>query len=411
MRGVITMVASSTVLALLFLAVGTDGPAVRAETAADQITLRDGSVVKGLVTSVSSGARGSVEFLVRRAWAEKMPGKQVQAWDRSTAASTRLALGQRRKRLETWRRERAPHVGADDRIVRWIDQELTRLSAPGMPEPSILLKVRLQRNDVREVDRRAAPVERLLRLGWLCGLPEPESMAVDDLKTSLEARGYAVDATAKNPPASLDRLLPFAAEPEPRWLARRAATELSIDPDLRFIRFQDTVFPDPGAGQPVSAMGLSTAISELKRLLDVDQGQQTDPLVDKLKTISARGRSGASVTRLVIPPDMSGVTVESALWVREGERWFLFGTRNATVRPDELENDAGKDLAEDPQVKSAFQIADLLGLGAIPPEVKQRSLRIGAATEKALGMARSAFNQDLNDLALPILEPQPERMR
>ena len=91
------------------------------------------------------------------------------------------------------------------------------------------------------------------------------------------------------------------------------------------------------------------------------------------------------MTRLEIQADMSSVTVESALWVREGQRWFLFGTRDATVRPDELENDAGKELAEDPQVKSAFQIADLLGLGAIPPEVKQRSLRIGAATEKALG--------------------------
>jgi hypothetical protein len=404
------MIARSMVL-LLLLTFEAAGPAVAADMAADQITLRDGSVVKGLVTSMTNGPRGSVEFLVRRAWAEKMPGKHAQAWDQSTAASTRLALGQRRKRLETWRRERAPHVGADDRIVRWIDQELKRLTAPGMPEPSILLKVRLQRNEVRELDRRAAPVERLLRLGWLCGLPEPESMAVDDLKTSLEARGYAVDATAKNPPASLDRLLPLAAEPEPRWLARRAATELAIDPDLRFIRFQDTVFPDPGAGQPVSAMGLSTAISELKRLLDVDSGPQTDPFLDKLNTIGARGRSGATVTRLVIQPDMSGVTVESALWVREGARWFLFGTRNATVRPDELDNDAGKDLADDPQIKSAFQIADLLGLGAIPPQVKQRSLRMGAATDKALGMARSAFNQDLNDLALPILEPRPEPPR
>jgi len=274
------MIARSMVLVLLLLAFDAVGSAAAADMAADQITLKDGSVVKGLVTSVSNGPRGSVEFLVRRAWAEKMPGKHVQAWDHSTAASTRLALGQRRKRLELWRRERAPHVGADDRIIRWIDQELARVSAPGMPEPSILLKVRLQRNEVRELDRRAAPVERLLRLGWICALPEPESMTVDDLKTSLEARGYAIDATAKNPPASLDRLLPLATEPEPLWLGRRAATELSVDPDLRFIRFQDTVFPDPGAGQPVSAMGLSTAISELKRLLNVDSGPQTDPLTN-----------------------------------------------------------------------------------------------------------------------------------
>jgi hypothetical protein len=402
------MIVRSMILGISILAVDAVCQAAPAETAADQITLKDGSVVKGLVTSVTNGPRGSVEFLVRRGWAEKLPGQHLQTWDHSTAASTHLAMGQRRKRLESWRRERAPSVGPDDRINRWIDQELARLSAPGEPEPSILLKVRLQRAEVRALDRRAAPVERLLRLGWLSGLPEPESMAVDDLKTSLEARGFAVDATAKNPPASLDRLLPLAAEPEPRWLARRAATELAVDPDLRFIRFQDTIFPDAGAGQPVSAMGLSTAISELKRLLDIDSGQQADPLLEKLKTIGARGRSGAAVTRLVIQPDMSSVSVESALWVREGPRWLLFGTRNATVRPDDLDQAAGNDLAEDPQVKTAFQIVDLLGLGAIPPEVKQRSLRMGAATDKALGMARSAFNQDLDDLALPVLEPQPD---
>ena len=138
-------------------------------------------------------------------------------------------------------------------------------------------------------------------------------MLVDELRTSLQARGYAVDLTARNAPASLDHLLPLAAEPERHWLARRAATELAIDPDLRFIRFQDTVFPDPGTGQPGPAMGLSTAVSELKRLLDVDDGPRTDPLLDKLKAIGARGRSGAAVTGLVIQPDMSSVTVASAL--------------------------------------------------------------------------------------------------
>ena len=108
---------------------------------------------------------------------------------------------------------------------------------------------------------------------------------------------------------------------------------------------------------------------------------------------------------LEIQPDMSTVTVESTLWVREGQRWSIFGSRNAVVRPDELGREAGKNLAEDPQVKGAFQIAEMLGLGAVPAEMKERSLRIGAATERALGMARSAFNQDLDQLALPVLEP------
>ncbi len=156
-------------------------------------------------------------------------------------------------------------------------------------------------------------------------------------------------------------------------------------------------------------MGLTTAVSELKRLLDPDQAQdRPDPLFEKLQAIAARGRTGAVVTRLAIAPDMSGVTVESTMWVRTGgERWVIFGSRTATVRSDDLQAGAGQDLAEDPQVKSAFRMVETLGLGAIPPELKDRSLRIGAATQKALRTARAAFNQDLDALMLPVLEPAP----
>ena len=145
-------------------------------------------------------------------------------------------------------------------------------------------------------------------------------------------------------------------------------------------------------------------MSELKRLLDVDQGNQPDPLLEKLKAVAARGRAGAVVTKLQIAPDMSNVTVESTLWIRGGDRWFPFGSRAATVRPEELGAEAGKGLETDPQIQGAFKVVESLGLGAIPAELKTRSLRIGAATEKALGMARSAFNEDLQTLALPVLD-------
>jgi len=394
-------------MVLGILSQGADGARVApsAAAAADQITLRDGSVVKGLILSATTGPRGSVEFLIRRAWVDKNLPQHLQKWGQASAPAARLALAQRRKRLEAWRRERSPDAGPDDRVIPWIDRELARLAPAGDPEPSTLLKVRLARADIRELDRRAAPQERLLRLAWLCKLPDPESMSLDELKNGLESRGYDVDRATHQQPAALDHLLPPTPEPEITWLARRAATEIAVDSDLRFLRFQDTVMPDAGGGQPLGTMGLSTAVSELKRLLDLDPGPKADPLTDKLNAVGARGRVGAVVTRLEIQPDMSAVTVESTLWVREGQRWIVFGSRNALVRPDELGREAGKNLAEDPQVKGAFRIVEMLGLGAVPPEVKDRSLRIGAATEKALGMARSAFNQDLDQLALPVLEP------
>lgn len=398
------MIVLTMVLGLL-LQVGDGARVVSGAAAADQITLRDGAVVKGLIHSATTGPRGSVEFFVRRGWVDKNLPQHLQKWQQASAPATRLALAQRHKRLEAWRRERAPTAGPDDRIILWIDRELARPGPAGEPEPSPLLTVRLSRADVRGLDRRPAPQERLLRLAWLCNLPDPESMSLDELKNGLESRGYDVDRAAAQPPAALDRLLPPTTEPERTWLARRAATEIAVDSDLRFVRFQDTVMPDAGAGQPLGTMGLSTAISELKRLLDLDPGPKVDPLTDKLNAVGSRGRVGAVLIHLQIQPDMSAVTVESTLWVREGQRWSVFGSRNAMVRPDELAADAGKDLGEDPQVKVAFQIVEMLGLGAVPAEMKERSLRIGAATERALGMARSAFNQDLDQLALPVLEP------
>jgi hypothetical protein len=394
------------VIVLGFFLIGAQGPRDRSsESAADRITLRDGSLVRGLVTGSTPGARGSVEVLVRRGLAEKTLNERLRRWDHATAASVQLAVKQRRQRLEAWRRERAAGAAADDRIVPWIDRELARAAPGGQAEPSYLVPARLARNDVREMARSPAGVERLLRLAWLCNLPDPESMPVNELKNSLEGRGYDVSSAMEKQPAALDRLLPPAPEPELYWLGRRAATELSVDSDLRFLRFQDTVVPDAGAGQLTNAVGLSTAFAELKRLLDPDQGPQSDPLTEKLKGVAARGRVGAQVTRLEIQPDLSAVTVESTLWVRNGERWLPFGSRTATIRPDDLGRDAGKNLEDDPQVQGAFKVVESLGLGAIPAELKGRSLRIGAATEKALGMARSAFNQDLESLALPVLEP------
>jgi hypothetical protein len=399
------MLGYAMVVGLAVLGAGGQAGGV-ASPAADWITLRDGTVVLGLVTASPSGTRGTTEVVVRRAWAEKMIPQQLHRWDRATAAATRHAIVQRRQRLEAWRRERAQGSERDDRILGWIDRELARLAAPGEPKPSVVLSVRLPQGDVRAIDRKPASVERLLRLAWLCGFPEPETMPLAELKDALTSRGYAVDGPASAAPASLDRLLPLPSEPEVHWRARRAATELAVDSGLRFIRFQDTVMPDAGAGQDMSAVGLSTALSELKRLLDPDQGQKADPLEEKLGAIAARGRVGAVVTRLDIQPDLSAVTVESTLWVRgPGGRWAPFGFRSATVKPDDLAGVAGQKLAEDPQIKGAFRLVEILGLGTVPAEVKDRSLRIGAATEKALGMVRSAFNQDLDAMALPVTEP------
>ena len=96
-----------TTLTLGLLLLGADRGRGDAPAAADRITLRDGSVVLGVVSATTPGPRGSVEFLVRRDWAEKAVKSHAQQWDRSSAARQRQAVVERRKRLEAWRRDRA----------------------------------------------------------------------------------------------------------------------------------------------------------------------------------------------------------------------------------------------------------------------------------------------------------------
>jgi hypothetical protein len=385
--------------------IGLQDGAGKAGTAADRITLRDGSVVLGLVTSVTGGPRGRVELIVRRDWADKHLKARARRWERAIEAGTMLAARQRRERLQDWLRERAAVVPAADRIIAWIDRELKRLADPARFAHTPLMSVELSRGDVRNVLRQPRSSNRLLQLGWLCGLPDVETMPLGDLQEALEGRGFVVDG---DQPPSLSGLLPPTPEPELQWLGRRAATELAIDPDLRFVRYQDMVLPDTENGQDFNGLNLTAALSEVAKLLDPGQGR-ADPLVASLKKVGERGRVGALVTRLEIAADLGQVTVETTLWVRAGgERWVPFGSRSSSARPDDLAPDAGQNLAGDPRVQAATSLVEALGLGTVTPEIKRRSLLVGAATRKALGTARTVLNQDLDALVLPVFEHPDE---
>jgi len=400
------MVSGALLLAGGLLAFQKPGSVDSASSAAERVTLRDGSVVLGLVTSASAGPRGSVELLVRRAWAENHLKNWVRKWDRAIEPAVRLAVRQRRLRLEAWRRDRAVKVPDGDRIIAWINRALKRLDDPAGSIRTTLIPVHLARSEIRSLIRQPASSTRLLQLGWLCDLPEVESMPLDELQDALEGRGFA--ATGNRVP-SLARLLPPFVESDLTWQARRAATELVVDPDLRFVRFHDMVLPDLKNQAALENLNLSTALSEVSRLLDPNRGRE-DALIAALKQVSQRGRVGALVTRLEMGDDFSRAVAETTLWVQAGpERWVPYVTRNAAVRPDDLDPDAGANLAADPQVEKVFSLFGALGPGAVPAEYKTRALKMGAAAEKALGMARAAISQDLDSLALPVLENTDER--
>ncbi|WP_165246478.1 hypothetical protein [Paludisphaera soli] len=376
-----------------------DAPA--APALGDRVVLRDGQEVLGLVTSTAAGPRVGFDMLVRREWAEAHVPEHAARWARNAATMTKPTLAERRRRLEAWRAERANAVGGADRVVAWIDSELKRMDDPASLDAP-LLAVRIPRDGSRSAERGTDAGRRMLALGWLAGLTDVEDKSPAEIRDALEGRGFDLEG-AEVP--SLDRLLPIVAEPEAKWYARRAATELAVETGRRFIRYNSLLLPDPTDGQPLGAkLDPSMILNDIGRLLDPNAGA-VDPLAPALEQIAAQGGTGAVVTALQMAPDLSRVAVEVALWVRGPRGWGVYGSRNAVVRPEDVEPGAAAGIAQDPQIQSVFNIAESLGLGAVTADMKERSLRIGAATSRALSLARSAFTQEMNALAFPVLEP------
>lgn len=385
---------------LIGLAAFGQPPPTSTQSSADSVTLHDGKVVLGQL--LESDRRGPQTMLVRRAWAEANLPEKAAAWSKAEAASTRKAEAQRRERLLVWRRERKPDAAGADRISGWIDRELARMADPAANGKSPLMVVKLGRAEVKAVQRKSRKDNRMLRLGWLSNLPDVESMTRDDLAQALEGRGFSPEADT---PVSVDPLLPISSETEPQWLVRRAATEVLNDPGNRLLRYQGLLLPEPAAGEaPPAAASLNAALGSIKELLGGEA--PVDPLPGKLRELAGQGRAGAVVTRLELAPDLSSVAVETTLWARGGDRWVPAVVRSATIRPDDLPAGAADGLADDPQVKAAFGVVESLGLGEVPPELKKRSLSMGAATKRALGQARGALDQFLNEIALSLEAPR-----
>ena len=356
------------------------------DSASDAITFRDGKTLRGQV--VDPSPRGKLVLIVRRAWAETNLPERSRIWTAAEAPSRKRARDERIRRLEVWKKERiADPNGA---VLAWIDGEVTRLKADG-DKPS-LMTVTLNRADVRKIEKRPPDASRLLRLAWKAGFEDAESRPLDSLRSALEGRGIAVD---DREPVSIDNLLPTSPETEMQWRTRRAATEVTLEPKLRFVSHLGLLLPE---GANAQTLDLGAVGGLVKGLLG--DGAAEDPIAAKMRELAAKGRVGLMVTTLETSDDLSAVKVEIVLYARVNEdRWERAAVRTVRVRGDELRPGDGANIGEDPQVKSLLKTVEGLGL-AIPDDLKAKGLKIGAATQKALGMARTAIQPDLDSLNL-----------
>ena len=392
-------------LALVGLIQDPSSPKTPTSTSADTITFRDGKILLGQVVETND-RRGPLVVLARRAWVEANLPDRASGWEKAEATTTKQAEKLRQGRLVAWRRTRPAQAEANDPITPWLDARIAQLAAAGRADAkSPLMVVRLGRTTLKGMDRQPKGNERLLRLGWTMGLSDPETMPLEDLKRGLEDRGFAATSEIS---VSVDDLLPIPLETEEQWTIRRAATELNNLPGGRFLLFAGQVMPEPKLGEapPINA-ALGSLTSTLQDLLG-EAKEKTDPLQPRFRELAGQGRVGAVVTGMEMAPDLSSTTVITTLWVSPGGNrpWVPEIRRTNNVRPGDLPANAGAGLAEDPQVKSALSIVSSLGLGEIPPELKQQSLNMGFATQKALNDARGALASALNDAALPLEMPK-----
>ena len=196
-------------------------------------------------------------------------------------------------------------------MLGWIDAEVAHLKSIGAEgELPRLMMAAIDRKEIETLKQGSAGEKRLLRQGWKAGFPDVETMPVADLRNALAGRNFSADD-----PAQVNDLLPLPIESESAWLTRRAATEVSQDDGLRFVRYQGLVLPEDaiqGGGQV--QLDASTVNGLLGSVLGGGGGGGSDPVAGKLRAVATRGRVGAILTTLEIAPTCRGCGSSRRCW-------------------------------------------------------------------------------------------------
>jgi hypothetical protein len=370
------------------------------ESAADRIVLRDGKELFGQVDEPSPQA--ALTILARRELVRTTLPDWAKRWEDAEREATAGAARQRRERLAGWRRERPAESASADRITAWLDRELSQSSGPVAPSP--LIAIRPGRGDVSAVERRSESAARVLRSAWLLGLADPETTPLPGLKDAIAGRGMILEG---DDPIEIDRLLPPGFESADRWLLRRAATEVLHDEGLRFIRFGNTILPEPVPGQPLDpATGATLVEGTVRDVLGVGG---TDPLPSRLRAVAARGRVGVMVTSIGIAPNLGSVSAESSLYYRQGSDWGRGVWRSQGLPVGSVPPVVVSLVAGDPQVKAVMDLIDMIGAGFVSPEMKERGLVVGTTIGGAVVLARTALVRSLAGLAFEVEGKGPVR--
>ncbi len=386
-------------LGLVLAVQGSGAPPRLTDSGTDVVSIKAGPRLQGAI--LHRAADGTVALAVQRSWLARRGAKFYDQQLKKETALAIAAVKQCLERIDAWKTDREN----DRNLVIFLDKEVDRLTAlqadldAGRPLTTRFMQLEIPAAHIERVTVQPADRRQVAIAAWHEQIPDVEDTTVDALAAELKRRG--IDFANRR--FDLSQELPPAVQTAEQWAARQAVVEYSLRRSLTF----------QGTQELLLRTGDGAAAPEMTRLIgDLFKSQLEGQLADLLgeggaskpredagnkalqgaqQTAEKEGVSGFRVTRLAFQLANKTVSVEGRFLARmPNGTWRTIWRHTETVDASRPQEEAEKELAEDPQIKQVLTIAKAGGFGADDDQIRQ-ALRFGAATRTAQETADTRF--------------------
>jgi hypothetical protein len=379
-------------------------PAPAADLAVDQVTIKAGPKLLGALLGRESD--GTAAFAVNRAWLKKNHPHYFAEELKREETETRAAFVELRDRIADWRKDSADEKELEfflSREAERIEKELAAIDAVKREEDAAFVVIDIPPAKIERLTVQQPKRKGVAQSAWREGLVDVETRSTASLVQELKTKKIEQD---DDPDVLLD-LLPPRRQNEAEWAARRAIVEYRFKKPLDFQGMGDVVVRTGEGAKPADAAGLFAELlkslqgSALSDLLDppvgaggkkpaANNGGGEKWLASAVKIAGSEGLSGFRVTRVDQDLAAKRVDVDARFVARLPDgSWKTIWQRTETSDASKPRPDAEKQVLEDPQVRSALELVQSLGLGGA--EQVKLAVRFGAAVQEAQKQADNRF--------------------
>ncbi len=352
---------------------------------ADQVTLRNGSKLRGVLMEQTDK---SLTLLVSAKWLSVTNTKLHQTARQDTIAANTAGLEQVAQRLKA----ELPPVG-NAALSAFLEQQLDAakvdLEKADEFEPEFVW-LSLSMKEVARVEAASPEHRQLLTWAWSEELDRSETRSAEELSRELKARNVSPVGW---PLAFVERL-PVREQSDDEWAARRALVEYALGARLDFQGTGDVLArtgkeAQADVGQLLVELLRQQLQSQLGDLLGerpAKNGQnnaaKAESLAKAIQTAESEKRSGFRVTRLELASDFqqANVTTQFVARLADGS-WRTVFQHTERADAKQARPEIEKRIQDDPQVKKVLDLTRQLGVAA--DGQIQQAIRFGAATMTA----------------------------